>query len=73
MTLKQLGLASALGAIAAVASFLAARAVLTAWYMHEAPRDGLSALGVFAGSLFSAFFGGVIVFGLSLSRSRKRP
>ncbi|PZQ61621.1 MAG: hypothetical protein DI544_02950 [Sphingomonas taxi] len=72
MKLKQLGLAALLGAIAAFVSFFPMRAVLTAWYMHEAPRDGQSGLGVIAGSVYFALFCAAITFGISLNRSRRR-
>lgn len=72
MTPTQLGLASALGAIAAVASFFATKPMLTAWAMHDAHGDGQSGLGVVAGSLFAAVFFGAITFGLSLRRGRRR-
>lgn len=70
---KRLTLAFLLGAIASVACFFPMRAALTTWYMHDAPHDGLSGLGVIAGSLYFALACGAVTFGIILSRPRKQP
>ena len=73
MTLKRLALPALLGAAASLAGFFPMKAALIAWYMHEAPHDGLSGLGVIAGSLYFALLCGALTFGIVLSRRRKQP
>ena len=71
--LKRLALAFSLGAIASVACFFPMKAALTIWYVHNAHHDGLSGLGVIAGSLYFALACGAVIFGIILSRPRKKP
>ena len=73
MTLKRLGLATLLGAIALPTSFYPMQAALTEWYLHTAPHDGLSGLGVLAGSLYFALACGLVTFGTVLGLRRQRP
>lgn len=56
-----------------IATFFLAKATLTDWYMLEAPNDGQSALGVFAGSLYLAIACGALTFGIMLKRRQGRP
>ena len=71
--LRRLGLAIFWSAVAAIATFYPAKAALAYWYMHEAPNDGQSALGVIAGSLYLAIACGALTFGIILNRRRRRP
>jgi hypothetical protein len=73
MTWKRLGLATLLGGIALPTGFYPMKAALTEWYLHAAPHDGLSGLGVLAGSLYFALACGLVTFGTVLSLRRQRP
>ena len=73
MTLKRLGLATLLGAIALPTGFYPMRMALTEWYLHTASHDGLSGLGVLAGSFYFALACGLVTFGTVLGLRRQRP
>lgn len=73
MTLKRIGLAAVAGGIALPTSFYPMKAVLTEWYLHTAPHDGLSGLGILAGSLYFALACGLVTFGTVLNLRRHRP
>jgi hypothetical protein len=73
MMLKRLGLATLLSAIALPTSFFPMKAALTVWYLHTAPNDGLSGLGVLVGSLYFALACGLVTFGTVLRLRRQRP
>jgi len=73
MTWKRLSLATLLGAIALPTGFYPMKVALTEWYLHTAPKDGLSGLGVLAGSLYFALACRLVTFGTVLSVRRQRP
>ncbi len=73
MTWKRLSLAALLGAFALPTGFYPMKVALTEWYLHTAPNDGLSGLGVLAGSLYFALACGLVTFGTVLSVRRHRP
>jgi hypothetical protein len=69
MTLRRLGLATLLGAIALPTGFYPMKVALTEWYLHTASHDGLSGLG----SLYFALACGLVTFGPVLGLRRQRP
>lgn len=73
MTRRRLDFAIFWGSVVGIATFFPAKAALTHWYMREAPNDGQSALGVFAGSLYLAIASGALTFGIMLKRRQGRP
>lgn len=72
MNWKRIALASLLGMIVMSVAYIPLRAVLISWYLHTAPNDGQSAIGVWVGSLYLALACGLLTFTAVLFGGRQR-